>query len=210
MLTLVPALNLPAPGGPPTELAPSGTGDPRPCPHPGFSPGCREGGLQVSGSPLGCLPGIRHPLPSTSGRGCPCGARGAAQALALREQPPLLFPQTVPGTPEGGAGSAGSPRPGRARADREGGTPPPFPRAQAATLLSALRNPGPTPLARGDPDEAICALVGLPGRLPHTPGPSACPASPAGAGSIPRRQVAGAGGNGNQASPRGLRGRVSG
>lgn len=94
------------------------------------------------GSPPGCLPGICRPLPSRSKRGCPRGAPGAAQALVLREQLSLLFPQTMPGAPEGGERSAGSRSPGRALTERE--DLPPFlgPRLPPSPVRSGTQAPG--------------------------------------------------------------------
>lgn len=88
-------MNSPAPGGPPTELVPSGDLKRAPASPPSLSR-VQEGGLQVSRLALACLsPGLRRPLPSRSQGGRP-GRSGAVRAPAAGSCSLFCSPRSCP------------------------------------------------------------------------------------------------------------------
>lgn len=170
-------------------------------PSPGSLLGAERQPAGMEARPSAASAGFRGP-PEPVRERLSFGSAGASQAPAPAEQLPLLFLQTVTSAREGGARSAESPSLGRARSRGSG----PFPPAQAAARPRALRNPGPKPLTpRRTRSRPSVHLWGC-GSLPPTAGPFAFPASSAGTRSVPRRQVARAGGDGSREPSRGPRG----
>lgn len=111
------------------------------------------------GSPFVCLPGLRLPLPSRSGRGCPQGAlsRGAA--------PPFVPSDSGRRSGGGGARSARSPSPGHARRQRD--ATPSGPGCRPPQCAPDLRAPRPS--AGGGRGQGHLSTCGGPRRLPGVP-----------------------------------------
>lgn len=139
------------------------------------SPGYRRGPAGIQARPSSASPGLRHPLRSRSGRGCRRGA------LSFGELLPLLFPQTVPGAPEGGTRNVRS-RALAAHTGRKMGRP----LAQAVQPSPVRsRSPGPRPLSQRRTRSKPSVHLWGAGCLTPTPGPSAFQECSAGARSIP-------------------------
>lgn len=117
-----------------------------------------------------------------------------------------MFPWTVPRIPEGGARSARSPGPA-VRAGKGIGSPSRGRGLPPSPLRSRTQAPRPSPGGRRG--QGHLSTYGAAGGLPPIPGPSAFPASSAGAKSSLRGQ-AGAGGDGRRAPPRRPRGGCQG
>lgn len=189
-------MNSPAPGGPPTELVPSGDLKRAPASPPSLSR-VQEGGLQVSRLALACLsPGVRRPLPSRSQGGRPRGDQGQC-GLRLREAAPSFVPPD-PARRSRGWSEKCRLRERGPRAPAGDGTLS----GPAAALPSAgrSRSPGPRPLRqrrRGQGRPAHSWSLHLPGVLRR------CKEHPA----VPGGQDVG---DGRRAPPRGPRGRCRG